>query len=132
MKDALYAQSIPSSNAMVDVRTHAATSPPPPPPYSIVSVESQTLQKPNTLARVLFLWGFVCPPFWFIGVSLFFLPLRPTWEWEQGKTPEEKDTLLRLHRQTELQWAWRCLYASLFLVIAIVVVVCSVTLTIHS
>jgi len=97
-----------------------------PPPYSAVSLEAQAFQEPNTLARIMFIYGFICPVFWFIGISLLFTPLRPTWEWEQGKTPEEKGILLHHHRQTELRWAWRCLYATLLLVIAIVVVVCSV------
>jgi len=97
--------------------------------------------EPKILTRYLFLYGFctfivtknltryetdfpsVFPVFWIVGIALIFSPLRPTPEWETGKSEEEREKLLAEMRVSELKWAKRCLYAMVALLILIVVLV---------
>ena len=119
------------------------------PPYSTHS-DSEVLpaypghprDEPATLARYMFIYGFcmcpsfgcvlhlphivfsVFPLFWLMGVAILLSPLKPTPEWEMGKTREEQTALLSRMRTEELKWAKRCLWATLtlFAVLAAVAV----------
>ncbi|KAJ8595020.1 hypothetical protein M405DRAFT_849912 [Rhizopogon salebrosus TDB-379] len=105
-----------------------------PPPYSGEG-ESEKLpvytacpcpgagDEPITLARYLFVYGFFFPVFWIVGVAIIFSPLRPTTEWETGKSEEERRRLLAEMRVAELKWAKRCLCALVSLLVIIIVVV---------
>lgn len=88
-----------------------------PPPYSTYNKEyfsSEELHsdgEPLTLARFMFQYGFFFFPFWLAGIYILFTPLKPTPQWELGKTEEEKAYLIKVLRETELKWARRCLLA---------------------
>jgi hypothetical protein len=72
----------------------------------------------------------VFPPFWLIGSLILFSRLRPTPEWEMGKTDEEKKFILDRMRSTEVKWAKRCLVAFVVLIvitIPLVAVLCVIT-----
>ncbi|KAG2034168.1 hypothetical protein BDR03DRAFT_819431, partial [Suillus americanus] len=77
--------------------------------------------QPKTLTRYLFLYVF--PIFWIVGIAIIFSPLRPNSEWETGKSEEERQKLLVEMRVSELKWAKRCLYAMVALLVLIVVLV---------
>ncbi|KAG1774759.1 hypothetical protein EV702DRAFT_974359 [Suillus placidus] len=79
--------------------------------------------EPITLARYLFVYGFFFPIFWIVGVAIIFSPLRPTPEWETGRSEEERQRLLARMRDLELKWAKRCLYAMVALLVLIMVLV---------
>ncbi|OAX34360.1 hypothetical protein K503DRAFT_794199 [Rhizopogon vinicolor AM-OR11-026] len=79
--------------------------------------------EPITLARYLFVYGFFFPVFWIVGVAIIFSPLRPTPEWEVGKSEEERQRLLAAMRVSELKWAKRSLYALVSLLVIIIVLV---------
>ncbi|KAF8528118.1 hypothetical protein BU17DRAFT_38415 [Hysterangium stoloniferum] len=103
--------------------------PPPYAPYGHAVVETSpgmyAVQEPPTLARMLFLYGFIFFPFWIVGVFVLFSPLRPTEDWEAGKSEDEKSKLLVILRDTEKKWARRCLYAmsSLLVILALIIVI---------
>ncbi|KIK45665.1 hypothetical protein CY34DRAFT_801282 [Suillus luteus UH-Slu-Lm8-n1] len=82
----------------------------------------------KTLTRYLFVYGFFFPLFWIVGVAIIFSPLRPTPEWETGKSEEERRRLLAEMRVSELKWAKRCLYAVIALLVLIVVLVTTLVL----
>ncbi|KAG2123414.1 hypothetical protein DEU56DRAFT_745459 [Suillus clintonianus] len=87
-----------------------------------------TDDEPITLARYLFVYGFFFPIFWIIGIAIFFLPLRPSSDWETGKSAEEKQRLLAEMRVSELKWAKRCLYALVALLVLAIVLVTTLVL----
>jgi hypothetical protein len=68
----------------------------------------------------------VFPPFWILGMIILVSPLRPTPEWEMGKTQEERIMLLDRIRTAEVKWARRCLWATL----ALFALISSVILTV--
>ncbi|KZT25079.1 hypothetical protein NEOLEDRAFT_1045037, partial [Neolentinus lepideus HHB14362 ss-1] len=75
--------------------------------------------EPATRVKSIFLYGFLFPPIWLVGIFILCTQLRPTPEWEAGKTPEECSRLLLEARKAEVKWARRCLWAlSALLVIA--------------
>ncbi|CAE6538188.1 unnamed protein product [Rhizoctonia solani] len=95
-------------------------------------------REPETVAKYLFYYGFVFPPFWLFGACILFIPPRspsdsgPT-STEVGMTGNRRSSvlsqgdtgrsrgLLSLHMQvTERRWGFRCLYAWITLVICIV------------
>ena len=57
-----------------------------------------------------------------MGIAILFSPLKPTPEWEMGKTKEEQVTLLNRLRIEELKWARRCLWATLALLAVLAIV----------
>lgn len=59
-------------------------------------------------------------PFWLVGISILFVPLLPTEDWEGGEDEEKKAMLLRIHRDTEKKWACRCLVAMSCLSVAVI------------
>lgn len=68
--------------------------------------------KPNLLAKFLFKYGFVFPPFWFLSILILFIPLTPLSTWELDKSPAERATLSRHFRDTERMWIHRSLCAA--------------------
>ncbi|CAE6538222.1 unnamed protein product [Rhizoctonia solani] len=106
-----------------------------PPPYELPP-QLAPVAKPQTIARSLFLYGFVFPPFWAIGACILVSKLRPDpqptvepspkeIEAGYGGTPSEayKRAEYKLLRHTELLWARRCLIAAITFVLALVVVI---------
>ncbi|KAF8528081.1 hypothetical protein BU17DRAFT_39182 [Hysterangium stoloniferum] len=81
-----------------------------------------TVAEPKTLARALFLYGFWFPAFWLVGLAIIFTPLRPTPDWEVGKTSAEVEWTCKIIRETELRWAKRCLFALLSEILFVMVV----------
>ena len=73
-----------------------------------------------------FLSGLVFPPFWIMGIIILCSTLRPTPDWEAGKTEDEKIRLLAEMRTAEVKWAKRCIYALLTLITVIVIIVLTV------
>jgi len=104
-----------------------------PPPKSPKSVDgatqlpkSEPKSEPLTLARCMFFYGFMFPPFWVMGIIILTSKLRPTEDWELGKTEDEKTRLLAEMRIVEVKWAKRCIYALLTLFTIILVIVLAV------
>ncbi|KAG8715669.1 hypothetical protein FRC11_001616 [Ceratobasidium sp. 423] len=106
-----------------------------PPPYELPP-QLAPVAKPQTIARSLFLYGFVFPPFWVIGAFILVSKLRlasePTVEPSPkdieagyGGAPSEayKRAEYKLLRHTELVWARRCLIAAITFILAIIVVI---------
>jgi len=79
--------------------------------------------EPKTLARALFLYGFVFPLFWCFGFSILFLDLAyhqtPEELAEDPRTPDERIADLKVLRRAEVRWAWRSLYALVALIVSI-------------
>ncbi|KAF8591915.1 hypothetical protein K439DRAFT_1274037, partial [Ramaria rubella] len=97
-----------------------------PPPYApygheIVKADSgvYAVREPPTLARMLFIYGFLFFPFWLAGIYILASPLLPTPDWESGKSEFEKAQLLLILRETEKKWARRCLYAMCTLTVTV-------------
>ena len=61
-----------------------------------------------------------------MGPIILLSELRPTPDWESGKTEDEKVRLLAAMRTTEVKWAKRCTYALLTLITIITIIVVSV------
>jgi len=76
----------------------------------------------------MFVYGFVFPPFWLMGIVILVSELRPASDWETGKTEDEKTRLLAEMRTAEVKWAKRCIYALLVLITIIVTIVLAVIL----
>jgi len=85
-----------------------------------------TNAEPVTLARFMFVYGFVFPPFWLMGIIILSSELRPTPDWEAGKTEGEKIRLLAEMRTAEVKWAKRCIYALLTLITVIATIILAV------
>jgi len=77
-------------------------------------------EEPKTLARLLFLYGFLMPLFWLFGASIIFLQLKYVPDAnatvEDPRTEEERTADLAVIRRAELRWAWRSVYAIVVLV----------------
>ncbi|KAL0060478.1 hypothetical protein AAF712_012711 [Marasmius tenuissimus] len=77
--------------------------------------------EPTTLAKYLFKFGLLFPPFWILGALILITPLRAPDEdvndptsshaWLPEKTEAEKAAIISHLRKAELKWAWRCLFA---------------------
>lgn len=79
---------------------------------------------PTTLASYLFTFGFLFPPFWVLGALILLSPLSPPEGWEhEEKSEEEKAVLVRIVRDAECRWAWRCVWALLGLALVVAVVI---------
>ncbi|KII84554.1 hypothetical protein PLICRDRAFT_179376 [Plicaturopsis crispa FD-325 SS-3] len=88
--------------------------------------ESQSGTPPKTLARVLFLYGFLFPPFWVLGAIILCSPLRaPEPSPESGEKPLA-DAYVQIVRTEECRWARRCVaaLAGLTLLIVAIVIAC--------
>ncbi|WVO20058.1 uncharacterized protein IAS62_001348 [Cryptococcus decagattii] len=92
------------------------------PAYSKTSTE-----EPNTLAKALWKWGFLCPLLWFIGMTILWIPLKSTEEEHDPEKAQKLEEMIVILRKTELKYARRCAWAfggfSIFLVVLIVVVI---------
>ncbi|KAG8780015.1 hypothetical protein FRC12_023574 [Ceratobasidium sp. 428] len=106
-----------------------------PPPYEVPDHLAPT-PKPMTIAKHLFQFGFLFPPFWVIGACILWSPLRadpnpnpePTTlpkDIEAGyASPAYQKAELGVARKTELVYARRCLIAAItFLVLVVIVIV---------
>ncbi|KAB5592240.1 hypothetical protein CTheo_4337 [Ceratobasidium theobromae] len=94
--------------------------------------------EPDTIAKYLFWYGFVFPPFWAIGTIVLFLPMResenigPEMAEVGGHAPMSSNPraanlssrYLTLVRVTERRWARRCAFAwvSTLLLITVLVI----------
>ncbi|QRV83609.1 hypothetical protein RhiJN_25754 [Ceratobasidium sp. AG-Ba] len=127
--------SVPKQSAKGDAEVYAHTKSASqgtltPPAYEVPEHLAPT-PKPMTIARYLFFYGFLFPPFWAIGACILLSPLQvddsiPK-DVEAGYAPKSdayQKAELRLARQTELVYAKRCLLSLIaFLVIVVIVIV---------
>jgi len=85
--------------------------------------------EPKTLARAMFLYGFMFPFFWMFGAAILFMDLRYYQTAEEAaedpRSIDEKKADLAVLRRAEVRWAWRSLYAiiSLILILATVLLI---------
>ncbi|KAG8737987.1 hypothetical protein FRC10_007427 [Ceratobasidium sp. 414] len=98
-----------------------------PPPYEVPAHLAPTA-KPTTIARYLFLYGFLFPPFWVIGACILLSPLRsetqPSSPKDLEASPSYQKAELGVARKTELVYARRCLIAAItFLALVVIVIV---------
>ncbi|KAG8954913.1 hypothetical protein FRC04_010397 [Tulasnella sp. 424] len=86
----------------------------------------EEMPEPQTMAKYLFQYGFLFPPFWIIGVMIFFTRLEPTPEAECGKSAAEQADEIELLRKAELKWSKRCAFALLGLIalVGLIVLIC--------
>ncbi|KAF9269236.1 hypothetical protein L218DRAFT_851497 [Marasmius fiardii PR-910] len=122
---------ISSSDIDLELGLHYENSPEVAPPPYIEPPEYTKSSEPITLAKYLFKFGFLFPPFWIMGALIILTPLRAPDEditdptsphtWLPEKTESERAIILSHLRKAELKWAWRCLYA-LFIVTLFAVV----------
>ncbi|KAF8320632.1 uncharacterized protein EI90DRAFT_3020538 [Cantharellus anzutake] len=100
---------------MID--NEVSTSPHAPPPFhdsegDPVPSYQRINRNPETLARYLFRLGFIFPFFWMLAATIIVTDLVPTsYTPIAGKSPEEQQEEIEVHRATELKWAWRSVYA---------------------
>ncbi|KIY49216.1 hypothetical protein FISHEDRAFT_41162 [Fistulina hepatica ATCC 64428] len=90
---------------------------------------SRTYEHP-TLARMLFMFGFVFFPAWVMGAFILTTPLAMpppledgTPSWLPEKTEAEREELLASMRRIEVKWAKRCLLALVGFVVFIVALI---------
>ncbi|EAL21826.1 hypothetical protein CNBC5270 [Cryptococcus deneoformans B-3501A] len=92
------------------------------PTYSKMNTE-----EPNTLAKVLWKWGFLCPLLWFIGMTIMWIPLKSTEEEHDPEKAQKLEEMIVILRKTELKYAKKCAWAfsglSITLIVLIVVVI---------
>ncbi|KAF5379806.1 hypothetical protein D9615_005681 [Tricholomella constricta] len=96
-----------------------------PPPYveDLPPTYARKAPEPLTLARYLFKFGFLFPPFWIMGAWILWSPLRaPSDEtdpegWMPEKTEAERKRIIEEMRKVEVRWALRCLWALLIFVL---------------
>jgi len=108
-----------------------------PPPY--VNENGSDEQVPEygrqeevkTMARALFLYGFLFPPFWILGSLILITPLTPDPSWHNTKPEEQIQVILQAMRTAERRWAWRCVIALCTLFFLIFIAVGSVLLAHH-
>ncbi|KAG9094690.1 hypothetical protein FS749_012007 [Ceratobasidium sp. UAMH 11750] len=99
-----------------------------PPPYEVPAHLAPT-PKPTTVARYLFLYGFLFPPFWVIGACILLSPLaaaepQPSSEKDIEASAGYQKAELGVARKTELVYARRCLIAAItFLALVVIVIV---------
>jgi len=108
-----------------------------PPPYvrehdeeSIIPAYGEE-QEVQTMARSLFYYGFLFPPFWILGSLILITPLTPDPSWHSTKPEEQIQAILSAMRVAERRWAWRCVMAISSLILIILVIVSSVLLAHH-
>jgi len=89
------------------------------------------LAEPKTLARAMFLYGFLFPPFWLMGFVVLATKLSPAPQWAIGRSEEEQTRLLTEMRTAEIKWAKRCIGAFVIFVVVIAAVVVAVVLAKH-
>ncbi|KDQ20305.1 hypothetical protein BOTBODRAFT_125896 [Botryobasidium botryosum FD-172 SS1] len=88
----------------------------------------EVIEEPVTMARYLFRFGFLFPPFWLLGAWIIFSDLQPIPEAECGRTREEQAQELAILRAAELRWARRCAYALLLMILVAAMVTLTVLL----
>ncbi|KAG8753895.1 hypothetical protein FRC14_005642 [Serendipita sp. 396] len=88
-------------------------------------------QEVHTMARSLFKYGFMFPPFWLLGALILIIPLTPDPSWYSTKSAEQVEAILQAMRVAERRWAWRCAIAFGILLLLIFIVVGSLVLAHH-
>jgi hypothetical protein len=88
-------------------------------------------QEVQTMARYLFFYGFLFPPFWLLGSLILVIPLTPDPSWHAEKEQATIENILSVMRVVERRWAWRCVMALSSLILLILIVVGSVLLAHH-
>ncbi|PVG04596.1 hypothetical protein CPB86DRAFT_692975 [Serendipita vermifera] len=88
-------------------------------------------QEVQTMARSLFLYGFMFPPFWVLGALILVTPLTPDPSWYNTKSEHQIQSILSVMRATERRWAWRCVMALVFLILLVLIIVGSILLAHH-
>jgi len=83
------------------------------------------------MARYLFFYGFLFPPFWILGSLILVTPLTPDPSWHAEKDEKTIENVLSVMRVVERRWAWRCVMAISTLLVLILVIVGSVLLAHH-
>ncbi|KAG9114677.1 hypothetical protein FRC07_007613 [Ceratobasidium sp. 392] len=106
-----------------------------PPPYEVPAHLAPT-PKPMTIAKHLFKFGFLFPPFWVIGACILWSPLRV--DPAPNSNPEPSSSLQKdieagyasvaqaevaVARKTELVYARRCLIAAITFVMLVIIVI---------
>jgi hypothetical protein len=109
-----------------------------PPPYIREHSDEESIipaygeeQEVKTMARSLFFYGFLFPPFWLLGSLILITPLTPDPSWHSTKPEEQIQVILSAMRVAERRWAWRCVTALSCLILIILVVVSSLLLAHH-
>jgi hypothetical protein len=129
----------PTSTNTIDLRrlslSSATSSLPPPYPQHF---DEETAvpgygeqQEVQTMARYLFFYGFLFPPFWILGSLILVTPLTPDPSWHAEKDQKTIENLLSVMRVVERRWAWRCVMALSTLILLILIIVGSVLLAQH-
>ncbi|KAI0776621.1 hypothetical protein BD413DRAFT_469027 [Trametes elegans] len=100
------------------------------PSVETVDAEQTPRRQPRTLARTLFMLGFVFPLFWIAGVVILFRPTRyePDLERVSVGSAEEMRLHKAAYRAAEEKWARRCLWACTTLLSVTVIVVLTAVL----
>jgi len=101
-------------------RTRSTESPPAYSPHGDTeSLPAYSEDGPTSLARYMFMYGFLFPPFWLMGIAILLSPLRTPADWGIDKTEEERATVLKHLRAEEVKWAKKCLWATLVLLVVL-------------
>ncbi|KIM32952.1 hypothetical protein M408DRAFT_326644 [Serendipita vermifera MAFF 305830] len=130
----------PSTYSPIDLRrlslSSAASSLPPPYPRQLDDEEAAVpaygdQQEVQTMARYLFFYGFLFPPFWILGSLILVTPLTPDPSWHAEKDQKTIENILSVMRVVERRWAWRCVIALSTLILLVLIIVGSVLLAQH-
>ncbi|KAI8992774.1 hypothetical protein BD414DRAFT_535356 [Trametes punicea] len=86
--------------------------------------------EPKTLARSLFLYGFLFPLLWPVGIALIFSPTKYNLDLEKGSvgSAEQMQRDKAAYRAAEEKWAKRCMWAFATLLGLLVVIIITVVL----
>ncbi|WVQ74226.1 hypothetical protein IAR50_003822 [Cryptococcus sp. DSM 104548] len=96
---------------------------------SLPTYEEESTMEPKTLAKTLWLYGFLCPLLWLIGMAIMCIPLSPVEEEVDPERAQKLDEMIVILRKCELKYARRCAWSfgafstALALVIMVAVVV---------
>jgi len=96
---------------------------PPPPPYVDIELPAYSLEpideEPPTLAKYIFVFGFLFPLFWILGAVILLYPLTLPREFQvkPSKSREELELCERIIRAAEVKWAKRCAWALFTLIV---------------
>ncbi|KAG5721029.1 hypothetical protein E4T56_gene17959 [Termitomyces sp. T112] len=111
------------------------------PPYVEDMPPTHSLRPPEpvTLAKYLFNFGFLFPPFWILGSCILWLPLHaPTNHsnveiaWMADKSELGRQRVIAEMRRVEICWALRCLWALLILTMLAVIAGIAAWVVLHS
>ncbi|TYJ51155.1 hypothetical protein B9479_008290, partial [Cryptococcus floricola] len=72
---------------------------------SLPTYEVESTMEPETLAKTLWKYGFVCPLLWVIGMTLMWIPLAPVEEEADAEKAQRLEEMMVILRRTELKYA---------------------------